>query len=115
MNVMIHSWREEWGIGEFPFYFVQIAPFRYDDANKFTSAELREAQLEAMKNIENSGMVSTVDIGDLNSIHPPEKIKVGNRLAYWALNKTYGFESITPSGPIVKSAKKEGKLARGQK
>ena len=108
MNVMIHSWREEWGIGEFPFYFVQIAPFRYDDANKFTSAELREAQLEAMKNIENSGMVSTVDIGDLNSIHPPEKIEVGNRLAYWALNKTYGFESITPSGPIVKSAKING-------
>ena len=44
-----------------------------------------------MKNIKNSGMVSTVDIGDLNSIHPPEKIKVGNRLAYWALNQTYGI------------------------
>mgnify|MGYP001235440073 FL=1 len=65
-----------------------------------------------MRNIKNSGMVSTVDIGDLNSIHPPEKIKVGNRLAYWALNKTYGFESITPSGPIVKSAKKEGSAVK---
>ena len=52
-------------------------------------------------------MVSTVDIGDLNSIHPPEKIKVGNRLAYWALNQTYGYKSITPSGPIPKSAKVE--------
>ena len=112
MKVMIQSWREEWGIGEFPFYFVQIAPFRYDDANKFTSAELREAQLEAMKNIENSGMVSTVDIGDLNSIHPAEKIEVGNRLAYWALNMNYGFKSITPSGPIVKSAKIEGSKVR---
>ena len=68
--------------------------------------------IPAMFNIPNSGMVSTVDIGALNSIHPPEKIKVGNRLAYWALNKTYGFESITPSGPIVKSAKKEGSAVK---
>tara|TARA_Y100001935_G_C17270484_1_gene491644 strand:- start:3 stop:1403 length:1401 start_codon:yes stop_codon:yes gene_type:complete len=108
MQVMVASWRDNWGIGDFPFYFVQIAPFSYNDPNESSSAELRDAQLDAMRNIKNSGMVSTVDIGDLNSIHPPEKIKVGNRLAYWALNKTYGFESITPSGPIVKSAKKEG-------
>ena len=108
MQVMVDSWRSEWGQGDFPFYFVQIAPFSYNNPNESSSAELRDAQLDAVKNIKNSGMVSTVDIGDLNSIHPPEKIKVGNRLAYWALNKTYGFESITPSGPIVKSAKKEG-------
>jgi len=108
MQVMVESWRNEWGQGDFPFYFVQIAPFRYDGPNKTSSALLRDSQLDAMHNIVNSGMVSTVDIGDLNSIHPPEKIKVGNRLAYWALNKTYGFKSITPSGPIVKSAKKNG-------
>ena len=108
MQVMVESWRNEWGQGEFPFYFVQIAPFRYDGPDNPSSALLRDSQLDAMFNIPNSGMVSTVDIGALNSIHPPEKIKVGNRLAYWALNKTYGLESITPSGPIVKSAKKEG-------
>ena len=112
MQVMVASWRDNWGIGDFPFYFVQIAPFSYNDPNESSSAELRDAQLDAMRNIKNSGMVSTVDIGDLNSIHPPEKIKVGNRLAYWALNKTYGFESITPSGPIVKSAKKEGSAVK---
>ena len=112
MQVMVASWRDNWGIGDFPFYFVQIAPFSYSDPNESSSAELRDAQLDAMRNIKNSGMVSTVDIGDLNSIHPPEKIKVGNRLAYWALNKTYGFESITPSGPIVKSAKKEGSAVK---
>ena len=112
MQVMVESWRNEWGQGEFPFYFVQIAPFRYDGPDNPSSALLRDSQLDAMFNIPNSGMVSTVDIGDLNSIHPPEKIKVGNRLAYWALNKTYGFESITPSGPIVKSAKKEGSAVK---
>ena len=112
MQVMVESWRKEWGQGDFPFYFVQIAPFRYDGPDKVSSALLRDSQLDAMFNINNSGMVSTVDIGDLNSIHPPEKIKVGNRLAYWALNKTYGFESITPSGPIVKTAVKEGSSVR---
>mgnify|MGYP001198069524 FL=1 len=108
MQVMVESWRSEWGQGDFPFYFVQIAPFSYNNPNESSSAELRDAQLDAMKNIKNSGMVSTVDIGDLNSIHPPEKIKVGNRLAYWALNKTYGYKSITPSGPIPNSAKVDG-------
>ena len=108
MQVMVESWRSEWGQGDFPFYFVQIAPFSYNNPNESSSAELRDAQLDAMKNIKNSGMVSTVDIGDLYSIHPPEKIKVGNRLAYWALNKTYGFKSITPSGPIPNSAKVDG-------
>ena len=104
---MVASWRDRWGLGDFPFYFVQISPFSYSDPNESSSAELRDAQLDAMKNIKNSGMVSTVDIGDLNSIHPPQKIKVGNRLAYWALNQTYGYKSLTPSGPIPKSAKVE--------
>tara|TARA_B100000941_G_scaffold160970_1_gene114516 strand:- start:1097 stop:2503 length:1407 start_codon:yes stop_codon:yes gene_type:complete len=107
MQVMVASWRDRWGLGDFPFYFVQIAPFSYNNPNESSSAELRDAQLDAMRNIKNSGMVSTVDIGDLYSIHPPEKVKIGNRLAYWALNQTYGYKSITPSGPIPNSAKVE--------
>ena len=107
MQVMVASWRDRWGLGDFPFYFVQIAPFSYNNPNESSSAELRDAQLNAMRNIKNSGMVSTVDIGDLHSIHPPEKVKVGNRLAYWALNQTYGFKSVTPSGPVPISAKVE--------
>ncbi len=107
MQVMVASWRDKWDLGDFPFYFVQIAPFSYNNPNESSSAELRDAQLDAMRNIKNSGMVSTVDIGDLYSIHPPEKVKVGNRLAYWALNQTYGYKSITPSGPVPISAKVE--------
>ena len=107
MQVMVASWRDKWGLGDFPFYFVQIAPFSYNNPNESSSAELRDAQLDAMSNIKNSGMVSTADIGDLYSIHPPEKVKVGNRLAYWALNQTYGYKSITPSGPVPISAKVE--------
>ena len=53
-------------------------------------------------------MVVTSDIGDLNSIHPSEKIKVGKRLAFWALNNAYNINSIVPSGPIVKSYKTDG-------
>ena len=68
-----------------------------------SSALLREAQLSAMDLIRNSGMAVTSDIGDLNSIHPSEKIKVGKRLAYWALNNTYDINSIVPSGPIIKT------------
>lgn len=103
MKIMVDSWRSKWNQGSFPFYYVQIAPFRYNGPDNDSSAYLRESQLEAMNIIQNSGMVVTSDIGDLNSIHPPEKIEIGNRLAYWALNKTYNIKNVVPSGPIVES------------
>jgi sialate O-acetylesterase len=56
-----------------------------------------------MLNVKNTGMVSTLDIGALNFIHPPQKIEVGERLALWALAKDYGFKGITYSGPVYKS------------
>jgi sialate O-acetylesterase len=99
---LIHSWREQWQQGAFPFYFVQIAPFRYDGDNESSSAFLREAQLNSMKNTENSGMVVTMDIGDCDCIHPAEKNLVGKRLAYWALANDYGIEGIVFNGPVLK-------------
>ena len=103
MNKMIEGWRSNWGQGSFPFYFVQLAPFRYKGINNTASAYLREAQLHTMLQTENTGMAVTLDIGSEQTIHPPEKILVGKRLAYWALVKDYNLGGISFSGPIYKS------------
>lgn len=99
---MINSWRDQWGQGTFPFYFVQIAPYGYEGNDEAGSAFLREAQLHTMLNTENTGMAVTMDIGDCDCIHPANKEKVGHRLAYWALAKDYAIEGIGYTGPVYK-------------
>ena len=107
---MITNWRTDFKQGDFPFYFVQIAPYIYSP--KENSAFLREAQLKTMLTTKNTGMAVTLDIGEENSIHPAEKQKVGERLAYWALSKTYGVQGIEYSGPVYKSMEvKENKVS----
>jgi sialate O-acetylesterase len=95
---MIRNWRSLWDCGDFPFYYVQIAPFRYKGG--INSAFVREAQLKTMKNCVNTGMAVTMDIGEEFRIHPAEKKMVGDRLAYWALAQTYGIEGVVCSGPV---------------
>ncbi len=97
---MIESWRKQWQQGEFPFYFVQIAPF---EPGKWNAAFLREAQLKTMESVKNTGMAVTMDIGEQTVIHPSQKETVGNRLAYWALAKDYNFQGIAFSGPVYRS------------
>ncbi len=109
---MIKNWRADWGQGDFPFYYVQIAPFSYKNwARPIYTPELREAQLRTLS-IPNTGMAVTMDIGDLNDVHPKNKQEVGRRLALWALAKTYGQIGIVYSGPIYKSMKIEGNKIR---
>ena len=96
---VINSWRNKWGTGDFPFYYAQLASFDYGSDKV---AELREAQLETL-NEKNVGMVVTMDIGSLNTIHPPNKQDVGKRLALWALAKDYGRKDLVYSGPLFKS------------
>ena len=96
---MVETWREQWGIGDFPFYFVQIAPKDWDGGN---SAFLREAQLHSMMARPNMGMAVTLDVGECEQIHPAEKRTVADRLAYWALAKDYGFDAIGFSGPVYR-------------
>lgn len=107
---MVASWRNKWELGEFPFYYVQIAPYQYSDkqASPTGAAELRQAQLEAMTIIPNSGMAVTSDVGDAKHIHPADKANVSKRLALWALAKTYNIPGIPYSGPIYKSAEIKG-------
>ena len=107
---MIESWRADWKIPGFPFYYVQIAPYEYSNADSSESAELRYSQTSALK-LPNTGMVVTLDIATVKNIHPPYKSQVGQRLANYALAKTYG-ENIPYSGPVYKSMKKEGKTIR---
>ena len=100
--LMINDWRQKWNEGNFPFYFVQIA--NYSTWGQPPAADwpaLRDAQLSTLS-VPNTGMAVTIDIGDVNRIHPQNKQEVGRRLALIARAKTYG-ENIPYSGPIYKS------------
>lgn len=104
---MVKDWRARWGIGNFPFYYVQIAPYMYESTNRLNApvnaALMREAQLKCLELIPNSGMAITLDIGAPKNIHPPKKKEVADRLLYNALNQTYGYKSIEFSGPAYDS------------
>jgi sialate O-acetylesterase len=95
---MVASWRAAWQRGDFPFYWVQIAPYGYGAGE--LAARLREAQDRAQRVIPNGGMVVTMDIGHPTDIHPLKKLAVGERLARWALAGPYGREGIEASGPV---------------
>jgi sialate O-acetylesterase len=107
MEALIAGWRKIWGIGDFPFYFVQIAPYQYGTAPVTTLPEFWEAQAASTR-IPNTGMVVTSDIGNVNDIHPRNKQDVGLRLALLALHRTYGQADVVDSGPEFDSLKTEG-------
>lgn len=101
---MIQTWRDEWGQGDFPFYWVQLADFRAEKAGPADSdwAELREAQTMTMK-LPNTGEAVIVDLGEAADIHPKNKQDVAKRLARWALAKDYGFQDLVYRSPIYAS------------
>ncbi|MDT5270504.1 MAG: sialate O-acetylesterase [Acidobacteriota bacterium] len=110
---MIRDWRAAWGLGDFPFYFVQLANWKARPADSIDSewAELREAQTLTMRAAPNTGMAVVIDIGNPDDIHPRNKLDVGLRLARWALADTYGWE-MEKSGPLYDSYKVEGDRVR---
>ena len=103
LPALIEDWREKWG-NNFPFYYVQIAPF--ENYNGLSSS-LREVQRKALK-LEKTGMVVTLDIGETNDIHPSNKHDVGYRLAGLALKNDYN-KNIIASGPLYKNYEIIGK------
>lgn len=107
---MITDWRTHWGY-DFPFYFVQIAPYTYGGDSGQT-AELREAQLMTLDRVGNTGMVVTMDIGNPRDIHPRNKLDVGERLALWPLANVYGKTDLEFSGPLFESVEFHGRQAR---
>jgi sialate O-acetylesterase len=128
---MINCWRKDWGQGDFPFYFVQLANFMAPKNEPADSAwaELREAQFKTLA-LPHTGMAVAIDVGDAKDIHPTDKETVGKRLALWALAQDYGVTTptnflgkipglksffskpVVHSGPLYKSMKIEGNAIR---
>ena len=114
MRALVGGWRKVWGQGNFPFFYVQIAPFRYFSdpknvrvKNPNALPEFWEAQSAALA-IKNTGMIVTTDItDDVKDIHPRNKLDVGKRLALVALAKTYG-RNVEFSGPVFRKMEKRG-------
>lgn len=108
---MIADYRARWGVGEFPVYFVEIAPYEYEGNDGYSAARFRETQCRNWKDTPNSGMVSTVDIGNYNFIHPVNKKDLGMRLAWFALGQTYGRTGFGYASPVYDSMEKvDGKI-----
>ncbi|MBC7416846.1 MAG: sialate O-acetylesterase [Pedobacter sp.] len=107
---MVKDWRKQFNQGEFPFYYAQIAPYGSTDTTR-SGAKLREAQLNAMSEIPNSGMACLLDVGMESDIHFMNKTIPAHRLAYWALAKTYNIAGIGYQGPMYKSMKINGNEA----
>lgn len=101
MKGLIQGWRTVWNAGDFPFLFVQLAPYKYG-GSAVQLPEIWEAQTATLS-FPNTGMAVTTDIGNINDIHPKNKQEVGRRLALWALAKTYGKEDVVFSGPQYES------------
>ena len=95
-ELMITDWRQRWGQGDFPFLLVQLAAWKPDVT---TWPYLREAQLQTIQTVPNTGMAVTTDVGDRADIHPRNKQAVGKRLALAARALAYS-EDIVYSGPI---------------
>ncbi len=96
---MISAWRERWGQGDFPFYWVQLADFQPEVTNPTDSnwAELREAQTMTLDKLEHVGEAVIVDLGEGKDIHPKNKRTVADRLARLALANDYGMKIVAAS------------------
>ena len=117
MRALIGGWRKQWGQGNFPFYYVQLANFQApseDPAGGSGWAKLRDAQTKSLT-IPNTGMAvitDTVPLAEKDDIHPKNNFDVGLRLARWALARDYGQKNLEVSGPLFKALKVEGNKAR---
>ena len=113
---MIDAWRLAWG-KQFPFYFVQIAPFKYGDP--LVGALLREAQTQAAQH-PNTGMAVIADlVNDTSDIHPALKKEVAYRLANLALSKTYkilsgNWESPEPLSYVFENGEARIKMKNAE-
>jgi sialate O-acetylesterase len=109
-KLMVDNYREKWKDPRLPFYFVQLSSI---DTVKYKGQlwpDFRNEQRKMLESIDYSGMAVTSDIGFRDNVHPTNKKDVGERLARWALNKTYGYQVI-PCGPLpVKAIYKNGKV-----
>lgn len=112
MTELVRQWRDDWGDhdNQMPFYQVEIAPYHYDGGQSGKAADLRAAQHEAAAVIPNGGIVCTNDLVhpyEYSNIHPCRKQPVGQRLAYLALHRDYGFDRIACYAPEAVSISRD--------
>jgi sialate O-acetylesterase len=109
-QTLIRSWRDAFGQGELPFYYVQVAPFFLDkeDPTLADYAFFREAQ-EKVSSLNNTAMVTTIDVGEAKNLHPHNKKPIGVRLAKTALNRIYGWQDMVWRGPQYQHMEVRGK------
>ncbi|WP_116124929.1 sialate O-acetylesterase [Lewinella sp. IMCC34183] len=103
LTTMIRAWRDRWEQGAFPFAIVQLPNFRATDPEPQDLAwsHLRDRQRRVANDVENAGLIVTIDVGEANDIHPTNKLDVGQRLARWALTDVYG-EAVPAGGPVYR-------------
>jgi len=103
---MIGLWRKEWGIGDFPFYFVQLpnchAEWTKAVELKDSWAYTRESMLKTALKVPHTGVAITIGLGEADNVHPHKKQEVGDRLAFWALKNQYKHD-IAWTGPLAKT------------
>lgn len=105
MEALIKGWRKIWP--NLPFYFVQIAPYRYGNWNDEALAEFWEGQYLVTRKVQGTGIVSSIDVGNYKKIHPENKKPIGHRLVLQALSKTYNHRNIEADSPACKSIELE--------
>lgn len=108
-KALIGGWRTLWQQGDFPFFFVQLAPFRYNNPERLPG--IWEAQTATLS-IPNTGMAVITDVSTVGNIHPPDKQTVAHRLALWALAKTYHKPVASYASPLFDTLKIEGGKAQ---
>ncbi|MEJ5259811.1 MAG: sialate O-acetylesterase [Anaerohalosphaeraceae bacterium] len=113
METLIRDWRSRWGQGDFPFVYVQLAGYGKPPAEPCRgggTTRVRQAQAKN-RTLPNAAMVTAVDIGESDNIHPKNKQEVGRRLALAARALAYG-EKIEYSGPVFENMAVEDSCIR---
>ena len=105
---LVRGWRREWGQGDFPYFLVQLAPYRYENAKGTALAVFQEAQARIPEKVKNSGYTVINDVGDVNDIHPTDKRTVGMRMADQVLDRVYGKFVRPWRTPTLKSLRVDG-------
>ena len=114
MTELVRQWRQDWGDKDasMPFYMCEIAPYRYTgEAQAGQAPALRQAQHDAAGVIPNCGIIVTNDLVydyEMDNIHPCRKRQVGDRLAFMALNRNYGFKTVACDSPEAVRAFRTG-------
>ena len=111
---MVEIWRDEWQLGQLPFYFVELPGWEYSNPDGDDAAKFRECQHKAAEILPNSGIVCTSDLVypfELKDIHARKKKEIGERLAFMAGARTYGLNGLPHQFPSFKSVDLQGDKA----